>query len=378
MARVIMTITVDWEGIYLEPRDLNAMKAFYAQLEVLQKSFGASIPITHFICVRYFTGTDIPSQHEKAQKLIKSVLRTEDEIGAHVHCWKSLLLASNIKEKDIKLMPVGQDFDPPEYVREGNSGTDIGYQVPFGAYSESEITRVLDTTQALLVKYLGLKSPPVSFRCGCWVTCDVLFRALVTAGLRNDASAVPFNYINNVIIPTDGGSNLTDWLTQIWGNTKQTGPDPWVSNQLSYGQYPNGILGMTDAQISEPRMVNGIVEVPDSAMLLPWANQRLMEAHIDTAFDIAEKQGKDVYISLGFHQETCGEGSNFAPKNFPLYDWEKDVQLNGILGAVTHAITKSLRTKVEVEFIQKSSLAERYRLQEATGKTDLQRKNARN
>jgi hypothetical protein len=362
MAKVVMTLTVDWEGWFLDPRDLKAMRALYAQLEVLQNSLGEPIPITHFICARYFTETDVQSSIEaNREKVLSALGRKQDEIGAHVHSWESLFLASGIPKPDIKVLPVGQNFDPPTYSRKGKSDFDIGYQVPFGAYSQAEITKVLQATMVLLQKYLSLPAAPVSFRCGCWVTCNSIFKALQAAGLQNDASAVPFNYITNVIMKSDP-SDLTRWLVAIWGDKQVTSGEPWLRNSLSFAQYPNGILGMGDTQISEPAIVDGIVEVPDTAMLLPWANQALMNSHIDQAFKIAETSGQDVYISLGFHQETCGTASSFEVSGFPLTAEEKKVQLNGILGAVAHAVSKSLRMKVPVEFIKKTSLAERTRL----------------
>jgi hypothetical protein len=359
-----MTLTVDWEGWFLEPRDLKAMRALYAQLEVLQNSLGEPIPITHFICARYFTETDVASGIEANQeKMLSALGRKQDEIGAHVHSWESLFLASGIPKPKIKALPVGQGFSPPLYYRKGKSELDIGYQVPFGAYDEPEITDVLKATMVLLQKYLSLPAPPVSFRCGCWVTCNSIFKSLKAAGLQNDASAVPFNYITNVIMNRPkGSSDLTRWLVAIWGDKKVTSGEPWLQNSLSFAQYPNGILGMGDAQISEPEIVDGIVEVPDTTMLLPWANQALMNSHIDQAFKIAETSGQDVYISIGFHQETCGTPSSFEVSGFPLTAEEKQVQLNGILGAVAHAVSKSLRMKVPVEFIKKTSLGERTRL----------------
>ncbi len=364
MPKVVMTITADWEGWFLEERDLKAMRALYAQLDVLQDSLGEPIPITHFICARYFIETDVQSTITANQEKVLSALgRKQDEIGAHVHSWASLLFASGIPWPDIKIVPIGQDFPAQKFFRNGKAYRDAGYQVPFGAYSQAQITKVLKATNALLQKYLSLPAAPVSFRCGCWVTCNSIFKALQDAGLQNDASAVPFNYITNVVEKSpEGPSALTKWLVKIWGDKQVTSGEPWLQNSLSFAQYPNGILGVGDAQISEPAIVDGIVEVPDTTMLLPWSNQAFMNSHIDQAFKIAETSGEDVYISLGFHQETCGTPSSFEVDGFPRTAEEKEVQLNGILGAVAHAVSKSLRLKVPVEFIKKTSLAERTRL----------------
>src|ERR1700749_5186961 len=122
MPKVIMTLTVDWEGWFLELRDLKAMCALYAQLEVLQNSLGEPIPITHFICARYFTETDVQSNIETNQeKMLRALGRKQDEIGAHVHSWESLFLASGLPKLKIKALPVGQSFAPPSYFRKGKS-----------------------------------------------------------------------------------------------------------------------------------------------------------------------------------------------------------------------------------------------------------------
>jgi hypothetical protein len=113
---------------------------------------------------------------------------------------------------------------------------------------------------------------------------------------------------------------------------------------------------MGDQQISEPKVVNGIVEVPDTGALLPITNQALMNKHIDRAFEIAEQNKQDVYISLGFHQEDCSVGGFFKTLTDPLTKEELEVRLNGLLGAIAHLVTKSIKKGFPVEFIKKGDL----------------------
>jgi hypothetical protein len=219
------------------------------------------------------------------------------------------------------------------------------------------VKKFLVTTVDLLKTYL--KADAVSFRCGMWVTCDVIFEALVETPLKNDASGIPFGYMNSIVRKVAGSLNIVDWNVEIWGANPSNAPQ-YVKNSMSLAQYPSGILGMGDADISEPKLVNGIVEVPDTATLIPITNQALMIAHIDQAFKIAKATGKDVYISLGFHQEDCGEGAFFAVDKFPLTKEEEDVRLNGLLGAIAHIVKQSIG-EFAVEFIKKNDLAESLR-----------------
>jgi hypothetical protein len=365
MPNVVITITVDWEGEKLIAGDLKAMKILNTKLELFASKIGQAIPITHFICPSYLTRTDDESERTKiAQTILDSgAIKKEDEVGAHVHCWSSLALEAGIAESDMRMTPIGiQPNSEPAVYRNGKFlGNDFGYTVPFGVYSKANVTKFLNATVGLLQKYL--RANPVSFRCGMWVTCDVIFEAMAQTQLTNEASGIPFNYMNGPVKTVFDGFgfrdlNLISWNVKIWGNAQTISTDPqYVQNTKSFPLYQHGILGMGDPQISGPEMISGIVEVPDTGTLIPITNQGLMNAHIDSAFNIAEKTGEDVYISLGFHQEDCSAAAFFETATNHLTTDETAVRLNGLLGSIAHIISKSQRSHFPVEFIKKTDLA---------------------
>ena len=365
MGDVIMTITVDWEGEKLVPGDLQAMKILNQQLNLIADKIGQAIPLTHFICAAYFTRTDVEGEREKLAKQIRDsgAIKSVDEIGVHVHCWRGLALESGIKDTDIKGVPIGVDpnSQPPVFRKGLHIGPDIGYTVPVGIYSKEQLTSFLQTTINLLKKYLPTSDPPVSYRSGMWVTCDVVFDALRQTQLRNEASAFPFNYMNGPVKSLFDsfrvGAKMIPWNVTIWGNSQYGGTDQFLMNSQSFAQYNTGILGMGDAQISGPKIINGIVEVPDTGALIPVTNLNLMNAYIDRAFEIAKTSSSDVYVSIGFHQEDCGQPAFFDVKNFPLTKPEI-IRVNAILGAVAHAISKAQGVEFPVKFLTKEGFAQ--------------------
>lgn len=364
MAGVLITVTCDWEGETLTTGDLQAMNKLNTELDALATKHGAPIPVTHFICPAYFSRID-PGKEEQRQKVAKRILDSgaigpADEIGVHVHCWKSLALEAGIPERRIEGKPEGLPTTPQYYSRNGGSNLDVGYAVPLGIYAEQDVVFFLNAVKEMLRKYLNVNPALVTtFRCGGWVTCDVVFRALPQAKLNVDASAVPFHYIQTAIKEYFGLSKLDGWNISIWGNARYDIP-AYKQNSLSFATYPDGILGMGDLAISLPAMVNGIVELPDTGMLLAWTNAALMCAHIDKAFELAQASTKDIYISIGLHQEGAGKPADFKVKGYDVTQEEVDLgQWFGIVSAVTHAITTSKNTNIPVGFLTVSAAAQK-------------------
>jgi hypothetical protein len=355
MASVVVMATVDWEGDTLEAGDLQAMERLNSELLLFAKKIGQPIPLTHFICPAYFTRIDAKNtdgRKQEAAKIMKSgAIREGDEIGVHVHCWKSLALEAGIPLKAFQETPVGLVQKLPDMFWEGKFILDLGYMVPLGIYEQVNVERFLDKSKALLQEYLRVEVPLTSFRCGMWVTCDVVFELLAKTGFVNDASAVPFNYIKTAVEEGFGNhDNIDHWNMAIWGKEKSTG-EPFTSNTLSLAKYPKGILGGLDSEISPPEIVNGILELPDTTMLIPWTNQALMCAHIDRAFKLAETSPQNIYTTIGFHQEHAKDNAFFGISGYGLSDAEKEGCLSGMLGTVVHAITKSKSTGIGVSFL---------------------------
>lgn len=77
--RVIVALTIDWEGAYLSPEGLDA-------LEQLRTRF-AGAPLTHYISAAYFTKQE---QDPKAVSWIQEAVQQGDELAVHLHAWRTL------------------------------------------------------------------------------------------------------------------------------------------------------------------------------------------------------------------------------------------------------------------------------------------------
>ena len=66
MAKLYVSITVDWEGEHL--RDLEDLRT---TRDAIQQSLGAAVPFTHFICPTYWLSPDQPVDPARA---IRSIL----------------------------------------------------------------------------------------------------------------------------------------------------------------------------------------------------------------------------------------------------------------------------------------------------------------
>jgi hypothetical protein len=311
--KIILTLTVDWEGASLKQENLDAMKVF-------QKKF-PDYPVTHFICPSYYTrGEDPVPITEK----IQSVLKPGDEIGLHIHCWYTLMdLFAKRHITTPTWLPGNDPGDGVPY--DGGTKMDYGHDVPLGLYTVEEITATLAGGRQLLATngLIGSTADCPSFRCGGWMACDKVFTALVNAGFKNDASGAPANFNLGVYqwIQTNWGVDypLFDWLYQMWGTNYVSSP-AFLVNSKSRAAYPRGVLGIGDPDISPPAIINGIVEVPDTGSLADYNTRDDLKQYIDTAVDAPTDE---VYISLGFHQETATDKSVFDPPstNIEVLTW---------------------------------------------------------
>src|SRR5688500_8561278 len=76
--RVVVAITIDWEGAYISAEGLEV-------LEDLRKGLGAA-PVTHFVSAAYFTKT---RPDPEALASITEAVHAGDELALHLHGWKS-------------------------------------------------------------------------------------------------------------------------------------------------------------------------------------------------------------------------------------------------------------------------------------------------
>lgn len=317
MGTLYATVTVDWEGEKIAPQNLNLLESFKTQYP--------NIPLTHFICPAYFTrGADLSREIEKIRALTQ-----HDEVGLHIHCWRSLIAACHVTPR---LQPRCQEDHLSVQYRDGEE--DTGFTVPLGVYTVAEIRKILRTSRDILVEH-DLTTPEacVSFRCGAWLACDAVFSALSQENFLNDASGVSFYWASELIeqiMPT-----FAAWIRQLWGNCETRDP-PYLANTISHRAYPDGVQGClapNELTISMPQVLaNGIVEIPDTGVLMDYTPQTVLYYYIQQAWRLSKQQ--DTYISFGFHLESAGTQtvlSNDTPLLIALMQVLSRVTQEGII-----------------------------------------------
>jgi hypothetical protein len=260
--RIVVALTIDWEGAYLSPEGLDALDEF-------RRSQGPA-PLTHFVSAAYFTKE---RQDPKAVASITQAVRTGDELAVHLHAWRSLAQAGGIEPKLSPSFLTGTDK-----LLEFEDG-DLGFDTDLDAYSVSDLRVLLRTSRRLLE---GLHLPvSTTFRAGGYLGTPKVLQAAREEGFTVDCSATDYRQLDErkeEVLPRR--------IQAIWPRVETTS-QPWLV------EAPGGAL----------------LEMPIAAFA-----DYATTAEIVAAFDAARARllaspGRDVFIVLGFHQETADEFS---------------------------------------------------------------------
>ena len=324
MGKVIITVTCDWDGLDYPLNgqhnpEGNPHFRFDRGIEAIQyynKNFDDRIPITHFICPVYFTRSKSLAEYYAGP--ISQLLKNSNcEIGLHIHGWMSLMQACGVAPRDPVQDQSLPDWGASENGRYGlsvpyknDSGEekiDYGHGVPLGVYHQDEILQMVERTRTLLVdnKIIESSADCISFRCGGWMANDAVLAAIqmVEPPFQYEASAVDASFFAN------GSGDLARWLAQLWGQQKQI-ENSYLANSLFLSAYPNGINicgHSNDVSEAQPRKIQKLLELPDTAILADYVKADYMKEQIDYAVTIASLQTSDLYVSLGFHLESGGD-----------------------------------------------------------------------
>jgi hypothetical protein len=255
--RIVVAITIDWEGAYLSPDGLDALDDF-------RRSEPA--PMTHFVSAAYFTkGRPDP----KAAAAIAQEFHKGDELAVHLHAWRSLARAGGIEPRLSPSFLTGTDK-----LLEFEDG-DLGFDTDLDAYSVTDL-RVLVRTSRRLLEGTHL---PVSraFRAGGYLATPKVLQAIQAEGFTVDCSATDHRQLDqrkDEVLPRR--------LQAIWPGVAPTSQPWWIDA-------PGGpLLEMPIAAIADYATPAQIVAVFEAA------HARL---HDDPR--------RDVFVVVGFHQETA-------------------------------------------------------------------------
>jgi hypothetical protein len=260
--RIVVALTIDWEGAYLSPDGLDALDEFRGVL--------GSAPLTHFISAGYFT-KDHPDP--AAAKSITQAVRKGDELAVHLHAWRSLAKASGIEPKLSPSFLTGTDK-----LLEFEDG-DVGFDTDLDAYGVPELRVLVRTSRRLLEQV----HTPVSktFRAGGYLGTPKVLQAIREEGFTVDSSATDFRQLDE-----RKDEALPKRIHAIWPDVDTTS-QPWLA-----GAPGSSVLEMPIAAFADYATADEIVAVFEAA------RARLLKA-----------PGRDVFVVVGFHQETARDFS---------------------------------------------------------------------
>lgn len=259
--KVKIIVSVDWEGQALIEDSLEEMKKF-------RKDY-PEIPLQHFLNAAYYTKNFVDPV--KVTKLINSVILPIDEQGLHIHTWRSLVKAAGVgfrttpsyAEEDVE---VARDCDQ-----------DCGNDIALSSYEETEIRKLIAFSVNTLTDH-GFQKPR-SFRAGGWLADHKVLRSLALEGFTQDCSATYAGYVSGF-----GSLSLESMLRELW-------PSITSLSQPYNIRFPTG---------------ETIVELPNNGSLADYMYPDDTMASFKKVANLLERNpNQDVYISIGFHQETA-------------------------------------------------------------------------
>lgn len=261
--KIRIVVSVDWEGRSLQPENLQAMQNF-------RRDF-PKIPLQHFLNAAYYTRYKKDS--ELITKLIKSVLRKGDEHALHIHAWRSLVESSKVNFRTT-----------PSFVEDGYSTADCeidcGHDIALTGYTTAELRKIIAHSVEILLREKFNR--PKSFRAGGWQADAKVLEALAAEGFTLDSSAVPAEFLK----VEWSKYNLYGFVGKLWADITPT------SQPYDY-KTSSGLK---------------ITELPNNSCLSDYmTGSDMLKVYQANAETLKKSPNKDVYLSIGFHQESAAE-----------------------------------------------------------------------
>lgn len=286
--KILVAITVDWEGAYLSDDGLDMLDAVRRRLP--------AVPFTHFVSAAYFTkpakqgGAQVPDPATE----IKAQLKPGDELAVHVHVWRSLVTAAKVEPHLTPSFLTGKakliEFDDG----------DTGFDSDLDNYSVAEMRAIIATSRQLLTN-AGLK-PSTSFRAGGYLGTPKVLEAARAEGLVVDSSALDHRQLDE--------GPFRKRVAKVWP-------------KIDAGTQPYTIK----------TQAGDILELPIAAFSEEVEKQELLDIVRRAKERLAAKPGGNEIVVFGFHQETAHE---FVPQLLDaLEKLRADADVGGRLQFVT-------------------------------------------
>lgn len=264
--RVFITVSVDWEGMSLEEKNLLAM-------ESLRRDY-PRVPFTHFLNAAYYTKKGAVPATVTAQ--VRRTVKPGDEMGLHVHPWRTLVEAAGVPFRA-----------EPTFWQKGAKATefpdgDAGHDVELPAYSVDELRKIVRESKRVLAENgfaLG-----TSFRAGGWLADAKVLEAIRAEGFLVDSSAVDASWHERL-----EGLPIRDRIRETWPKTTPTSTPETIETKAG-----------------------AVLEMPNTAALADYVTARQMIENVEQALELARRDPlRPRFVHVGFHQETAAE---FSPR----------------------------------------------------------------
>jgi hypothetical protein len=253
-------VTVDWEGEELTRQNLE----MFARI---RRNF-AEVPLVQYLNAAYFTKPAVDQTAVK--KEIDAVLRTDDQLGLHIHGWKSLFTQAGVTFRTEPSWEPNLDYSTMK-----NCDYDCGHEIPITAYTEDELRKVIQTSRQILAAqgYENLRQ----FRAGGWMSSEALLTALAKEGFQSDSSAVPSPFLAGEL----ADSPLLRWVKRLWPSTTPLS-QPYIIKKVENA---------------------ALTEFPDNGALADYMKASEMLSVVKANLNEL-KSGETRYVVVGFHTET--------------------------------------------------------------------------
>jgi hypothetical protein len=291
--RVILTVSVDWEGGSLRDANLAALQALRRELP--------GVPLTHFLNAAYYTRAGANSEEVTAG--IKRGLEPGDELGLHIHPYRSLVEAAGVPFRDAPTF-----FGRP---LRGSTG-DVGHEVELAAYSVDELKRIVRLSRTRLLE-AGFAITR-SFRAGGWIADGKVLEAIRAEGFEVDSSATDSTWHQEELADRP----ILGRIREIWPAVRHD-TQPFLVHTAA----------------------GPILEMPDTGALADYVSAEEMSGHVRQALARVRAGGTHpLFVHVGLHQESAARfGTRVSAALAPLR-LDKDIEFSTLEKAA--ALARSL------------------------------------
>ncbi len=221
-----LLLCVDWEGLSLEPENLEALQSFKKRW---------AIPLLHFMNPAYFTSKKWSG---RARTIDWTPYLQESVLGLHLHASRHFIEYCGLSFRPGPCFSRLGDQNPQEFQ---------GHEVMLHAYSVYEFRKMLEVSAQLFSQVDWPRAR--FFRAGGWMMSPDFFPALKDYGFCADSSSTSPENLDHTCWQ---GEPLQRYLQILWGHQSDRS-QPYQDQE--FWQIPNN-GGAIDYWQSQDRVLN--------------------------------------------------------------------------------------------------------------------------